>query len=101
MAKVGAFGFYEPLALLNFEAKGIVSMSIKRDAGHVVAVTGIGMICPLGVDTHECWKNMLEGKSGVKRISRFDVSECLTQIAGQLPDKYFDWEKKGLTAQPL
>ena len=62
----------------------------------LVAVTGIGMICPLGITTGECWENMLAGKSGVRRISRFDASECLTQIGGELPDKYFEMEKNVL-----
>ena len=63
---------------------------------NLVAVTGIGMICPLGITTGECWDNMLAGKSGVRRITRFDASECLTKIAGELPDKYFEMEKNAL-----
>ncbi|NOR54041.1 MAG: beta-ketoacyl-ACP synthase II [Candidatus Aminicenantes bacterium] len=51
------------------------------------------MICPLGITTGECWENMLAGKSGVRKITRFDAGECLTQIAGELPDKYFEMEK--------
>jgi 3-oxoacyl-[acyl-carrier-protein] synthase II len=58
----------------------------------VAAITGIGMITPLGVNTHECWINLLEGKSGIRRIDRFDTSNCLTQIGGQVPDHYFDFE---------
>lgn len=60
----------------------------------LVAITGIGMISPLGISTPECWKNLLRGKSGIGRISKFDVSECQTKIGGQLPEKYFDLEKK-------
>ena len=59
-----------------------------------VAVTGIGMICPLGISTGECWKKMLEGKSGIRAITKFDASECATRIGGQLPDEYFALEKK-------
>ncbi len=58
-----------------------------------VAVTGIGMICPLGITTAECWENMTLGKSGIRRITRFDASKCLTQIAGEIPDQYFKMEK--------
>ena len=59
-----------------------------------VAVTGIGMICPLGISTSECWENMLLGKSGIRRITKFDPDECLTRIGGQLPDDYFALEKE-------
>lgn len=58
-----------------------------------VAVTGIGMISPLGLTTSECWENMTLGKSGIRRITRFDASKCLTQIAGMIPDQYFKMEK--------
>ena len=62
-----------------------------------VAVTGIGMICPLGISTPECWENMVKGKSGIRRIARFDSSDCLTQIAGELPMSYFHMEKEVLS----
>ena len=52
------------------------------------------MICPLGITTSECWGNMLQGKSGIRRITKFDASECLTQVGGQLPEKYFELEKE-------
>jgi 3-oxoacyl-[acyl-carrier-protein] synthase II len=59
-----------------------------------VAVTGIGMICPLGLSTFVIWERMLQGKSGIGRITKFDASECATQIGGQLPREYFELEKK-------
>jgi 3-oxoacyl-[acyl-carrier-protein] synthase II len=62
-----------------------------------VAVTGIGMINPLGATTQKCWENMLEGKSGIARISRFDASECASQIAGEIPPQYFELEKNVLS----
>lgn len=72
-------------------------MGGKSYKDNLVVVTGIGMICPLGITTGECWENMLAGKSGVRRITRFDASECLTQIGGELPDKYFEMEKNALS----
>lgn len=72
-------------------------MGGKSHKDNLVVVTGIGMICPLGVSTGECWENMLAGKSGVRRITRFDASKCLTQIGGELPDKYFEMEKNALS----
>ena len=59
-----------------------------------VAVTGIGMITPLGITWPECWENMLQGKSGIRSITKFDTAECRTKIGGQLPESYFDFEKK-------
>jgi len=64
------------------------------DRGMPVAVTGIGMICPLGISTSAVWGNMLRGKSGIGRITKFDAGECATQIGGQLPEEYFELEKK-------
>ncbi len=68
-------------------------MNKNRQPQHMVAVTGIGLICPLGTTTAECWENMIAGKSGIKEITRFDTNECKTRIAGELPDQYFDFEK--------
>ncbi len=58
-----------------------------------VAVTGIGMITPLGISTAECWKNLLNGVSGISRIMQFDPSDCPIQVGGQLPDEYAALEK--------
>jgi 3-oxoacyl-[acyl-carrier-protein] synthase II len=54
-----------------------------------VAITGMGMINSLGCCTAQCWEQMLAGRSGISRITQFDVSDCLTQIGGQLPAEYF------------
>lgn len=72
-------------------------VSEESNQKNFVAVTGIGMICPLGITTNECWENMLLGKSGIRRITRFDASECLTKIAGELPDKYFEMERNAFS----
>ncbi len=69
-------------------------MHNNDNAPHLVAVTGIGMICPLGTSTTECWENMCLGKSGIRRITGFDASECITKIAGELPDTYYEMEQR-------
>ena len=66
-----------------------------------VAITGIGLLCCLGVDTETCWQGMLEGRSGIRRITRFDPSRCKTQIAGELPQTYFEMEKDSFTPKIL
>ncbi len=72
-------------------------MTAKRKKEQFVAVTGIGLVCPLGISANECWENMFQGKSGIRRITQFDASDCLTKIGGQLPDKYYEWEKPALS----
>jgi 3-oxoacyl-[acyl-carrier-protein] synthase II len=61
--------------------------------GRWAAITGIGMITSMGVTTDICWKNLINGKSGIQKITRFDASSCLTKIGGQIPESYFDTEK--------
>ena len=56
--------------------------------GRRVVVTGIGLICGVGNTTDETWKNLLAAKSGVARISQFDVSNFACQIAAEV--KNFD-----------
>jgi len=59
----------------------------------IIAVTGIGMITPLGISTKENWENMELGRSGIQKITKFDVSDCAVQIGGQLPESYYSLEK--------
>jgi 3-oxoacyl-[acyl-carrier-protein] synthase II len=47
-----------------------------------VVVTGIGMVSPLGLSVAATWPRLLEGKSGVGVINRFDVSDLPCKIAG-------------------
>ncbi len=56
--------------------------------GRRVVVTGIGLICGVGNNTEEVWKNLLAGKSGVARITQFDPTQFACQIAAEV--KNFD-----------
>jgi len=49
-----------------------------------VVVTGIGLICAVGNNTEDVWKNLLAGKSGVGRITQFDTSKHACQIAAEV-----------------
>lgn len=49
-----------------------------------VVVTGIGLICAVGNHTEEVWRNLLAGKSGVRRITQFDTSKHACQIAAEV-----------------
>ena len=53
-----------------------------------VVITGMGIISPVGTTVAEAWANILAGKSGITRITRFDASAFTTQIAGEV--KNFD-----------
>jgi 3-oxoacyl-[acyl-carrier-protein] synthase II len=50
-----------------------------------VVVTGFGLVTPLGVGTESVWKQLLGGKSGIRSIQNFDVSDLPAKIAGQVP----------------
>jgi 3-oxoacyl-[acyl-carrier-protein] synthase II len=53
-----------------------------------VVVTGLGIVCPVGNSVEEAWSNILAGKSGITRITRFDASAFSSRIAGEV--KGFD-----------
>src|SRR3989442_9105958 len=52
--------------------------------GRRVAVTGMGFITPIGNDLETVWSNMVEGVSGVGRITHFDTTNFDTKIAGEV-----------------
>ena len=49
-----------------------------------MVVTGLGLITPLGNDVATNWDNLVAGRSGIGRISRFDASALPVQIAGEV-----------------
>ncbi|WP_319541938.1 beta-ketoacyl-ACP synthase II [uncultured Pseudodesulfovibrio sp.] len=51
-----------------------------------VVVTSVSAITPLGNDVDTSWENLLAGKSGVGKITRFDAADYATQIAGEVRD---------------
>src|SRR5262244_1228337 len=59
-----------------------------------VAITGIGIIAPVGVGREAVWSALVAGHSGVKRIEEFDTSNLKTNIAGICsdfkPEEVFD-----------
>jgi len=56
-----------------------------------VVVTGLGIIAPVGIGVEDCWRSILDGRSGIARITRFDASAFPSQIAGEV--KGFDVTK--------
>ncbi len=51
-----------------------------------VVVTGVGVVSALGTGTEKNWTALMQGKSGIDRITRFDASDLPTQIAGEVKD---------------
>jgi len=53
-----------------------------------VVVTGVGLVTPLGTGTDISWNNLIEGRSGIGRISHFDAEATgmACTIAGEVPD---------------
>ncbi len=50
-----------------------------------VVVTGMGIVSPLGLGVQRNWDSLLAGKSGIRKISKFDASDIASQIAGEVP----------------
>jgi 3-oxoacyl-[acyl-carrier-protein] synthase II len=50
-----------------------------------VVITGLGLVTPLGCGVEASWSNLLEGKSGARRIEEFPVDDLSCQIACFVP----------------
>ncbi len=51
-----------------------------------VVITGLGGLTPVGGSMPETWEALLAGRSGIRRITRFDASELPVGIAGEISD---------------
>ncbi|HEY9460971.1 MAG TPA: beta-ketoacyl-ACP synthase II [Paralcaligenes sp.] len=51
-----------------------------------VVITGLGIVSPVGNDVDKAWDNIVNGRSGVGRITRFDTSLFSARIAGEVKD---------------
>jgi len=49
-----------------------------------VVVTGIGILCPLGLDASTTWEGLIAGKSGIDYITQFDPESFDTKFAGEV-----------------
>jgi 3-oxoacyl-[acyl-carrier-protein] synthase II len=52
--------------------------------GRRVVITGMGALTPLGLSKDETWDGLIAGRSGIRQISSLDLSECSSQIGGEL-----------------
>lgn len=73
----------------NFFTGGTKVLETRR-----VAVTGLGILSPLGIGIAENWAAVSQGKSGIAPITRFDTSQFAAKIAGEVknfnPQDYID-----------
>lgn len=51
-----------------------------------VVITGLGVVSPVGTGVSTAWGNLIAGKSGITRITKFDPSNFSCQIAGEVDD---------------
>lgn len=60
-----------------------------------VVITGLGVVAPTGTGREDFWNACVAGRSGIRRVTRFDATPLPSQIAGEVP--HFDPEQLGLT----
>lgn len=51
-----------------------------------VVITGLGIISPIGIGKEKFWNSLIEGKSGIDYITKFDTEEFSTKIAAEVKD---------------
>jgi 3-oxoacyl-[acyl-carrier-protein] synthase II len=51
-----------------------------------VVITGLGIVSPVGIGVETAWANIVAGKSGISRITKFDPTAFSSQIAGEVKD---------------
>ncbi|MCH2059523.1 MAG: beta-ketoacyl-ACP synthase II [Verrucomicrobiales bacterium] len=51
-----------------------------------VAITGIGVLSPVGNDLEQFWQSLVEGKSGIDRITNMDATDFVCRIGGEIKD---------------
>ena len=50
-----------------------------------VVVTGIGLVTPLGCGSETNWNNLISGKSGARKISKFDPTNFKCKVTCEVP----------------
>ncbi len=58
-----------------------------------IVISGINIISSLGISMEENWKSLINGKSGIKNIERFNTDEMETKFAGQVSNEFDEYIK--------
>jgi len=62
---------------------------------HRAVITGMGVVSPVGSHLNEFWNNLIEGKSGIGLLTRFDTTNLPTKVAAEVKDfEPTDWINK-------
>jgi 3-oxoacyl-[acyl-carrier-protein] synthase II len=64
-----------------FNGGGVLLLEKRR-----VVITGMGVVAPSGIGVENFWDSLVHGRSGVRRITHFDASSYLCQVAAEVPD---------------
>ncbi len=68
----------------NPKSLEVKKVRLKNDTKNRVVVTGMGILCPLGLDVTTTWEGLIAGKSGIDYITLFDRELCKTKFAGEV-----------------
>lgn len=66
---------------MNIRARGAIEQVVKR-----CVVTGVGIVSPVGIGKDAFWKSLIEGKSGISHITRFDTGRLSVRVGGEVKD---------------
>src|SRR3569623_837971 len=51
-----------------------------------VVITGLGVVSPVGIGVEKFWKSLIEGKSGIRKVTHFDASAFDSRVNGDVID---------------
>ncbi len=76
-------------------AQGGKRVSMRQIVERRVVITGLGLITPLGTGVEKNWEALMQGRSGIGPLTRFDVTDFPARIAGEVRDfNPEDWIEK-------
>src|SRR6266699_1827183 len=70
---------------------------MQADPDRRIVITGLGVLACNGIGKEDFWEACISGRSGIRRITRFDAGPLSTQIAGEIA--HFDPEAVDITRE--